>query len=872
MSEEFELLQELLLSTDPNYADFNLKLGQMQKRLDGVDLAKSQTIERMLLALRGLEDGRTGTSDILALIRQITRYYQRGLIVNRHLWNIIQSRRHEFGIIVGQQFQSGDVEVLAKSWRPNWLAEAADIDKVYLRRLETPANGDGLLYTMSGWDTYQSEAQKTAVNACLQIPPGATLLVTLPTGAGKSLCYLLPSWQESQGGKIKGGTSLVIVPTVSLAIDQEDQLRRRAFFEKSVDIKYSPVSLTSSTDPTMLPTIRDGIKYGTMPLVFTSPEKIINSEFYDICLEAARNGTLNRLIIDEAHLVETWGASFRTEFQFMATYRQKLLEASNGNIRTILLSATISESTEKVLKNLFSEATTFSFIRADRLRPEISYWFDHSSTPAIRRDHVLEALCHLPRPTILYVTRPDDADEWVKILNSEGFLRVEAFSGKTDNDERKRIIREWNTNLRDIMVANSAFGIGVDKSDVRTVIHATLPENVDRYYQEVGRGGRDGCSSISLVCSANGDENIALGMTATARISAGKAVERWGKMQSTGKFDHRSGDVLWVDPNVRPTYIQDSVESQANQEWNEHTLLLMQRSGLIQILETKDQEPLALQGTKKPKLKIKLLDPSKTNDNHQLMERIEQIRQQEFHEIKASLLGFQRLVKDYTESKVQHCISQEFLKVYPSSGLACGGCPNCRRIGRNAYINPSYILFELNYPFLPQANYVSSNLLTNWLPGFPLNVFWDGKLEFENIKQDLFCISDLIREGCQQFILPEELLNDREWIIELYKRIAELPEIIPHHFFSLQKVINDREFVLYSIPTVVIYPLDEKKADELFTQIPFRLRYPVHQINIAHRTLVLGSLGGTFYDKVNGLPNTLTAFRASMKSKQDLSF
>jgi ATP-dependent DNA helicase RecQ len=164
----------------------------------------------------------------------------------------------------------------------------------------------------------------------------------------------------------------------------------------------------------------------------------------------------------------------------------------------------------------------------------------------------------LPRPLILYVTKPEDADEWVKTLKGEGFVRVEAFSGKTENDERRRIIREWNSNLRDIMVANSAFGIGVDKGDVRTVIHATLPENMDRFYQEVGRSGRDGCSSISLVCSANGDEGLAFGMTATARISTEKAVERWQRMQETANFEKLYGDILWVDPNVRPRYIFDA--------------------------------------------------------------------------------------------------------------------------------------------------------------------------------------------------------------------------------------------------------------------------------------------------------------------------
>ena len=105
----------------------------------------------------------------------------------------------------------------------------------------------------------------------------------------------------------------------------------------------------------------------------------------------------------------------------------------------------------------------------------------------------------MPRPIIIYVSKRDDAKEWKKKLIEKGYRSVEIFSGSTVDSERERIIRQWNHDEIDIIVATSAFGMGVDKRDIRTVIHCCLPESINRFYQEVGRGGRDGFASISLL-------------------------------------------------------------------------------------------------------------------------------------------------------------------------------------------------------------------------------------------------------------------------------------------------------------------------------------------------------------------------------------
>ncbi len=444
MNDVFEAFQGLLRSAEPNYSQFRRQLMAKQAILSEKELVRSHILMRLNLALDGYAEQRAGTSDVSILLRQVIRAYERRLEVKRSLWQVLSSREQAFGLRQTAEREPDMVELFADPWYPRWLAGVSNIDQLQQRRYDAPVIGDGLLYAMSGgkFATYQSEAQKAAVQACLFAPPGSTLLVTLPTGGGKSLCMQLPAWQESRGGRIKGGTTLAIVPTVSLALDQEE--RAQSYFADAPSMEYKPCSLTGSTLEVVRTTIRSGLLNGTLPILFTSPESLMNSSLYQICLEAARRGTINRLVIDEAHLVETWGAGFRTEFQFLSTYRSKLLEASQGQLRTLLLSATVSEECAKLLKKLFSSQGSFYSVRADRLRPEISYWFHYAYNETIRQAYVMDALCHLPRPVILYVVSPDDTKMWLKLLRGQGFERIAAFSGETDADERRteRLLRQ----------------------------------------------------------------------------------------------------------------------------------------------------------------------------------------------------------------------------------------------------------------------------------------------------------------------------------------------------------------------------------------------------------------------------------------------
>jgi len=121
-------------------------------------------------------------------------------------------------------------------------------------------------------------------------------------------------------------------------------------------------------------------------------------------------------------------------------------------------------------------------------------------------------------------------------LRRQGFTRVAAFTGNTLDTERERLLRDWGEDRIDLMVATSAFGVGVDKADVRTVVHACMPENLDRYYQEVGRGGRDGCSAVSLLCYTPDDLDVAYSLSSGKVITVEKAFARWEAMRHGAQF------------------------------------------------------------------------------------------------------------------------------------------------------------------------------------------------------------------------------------------------------------------------------------------------------------------------------------------------
>ncbi len=468
----------------------------------------------------------------------------------------------------------------AQAWHPTWL-DATDqgvfsdafSDKSVRQDGQCPA--DPFIEAVTGFKDYSSPGQRESIRASFLIPPGDTLIVNLPTGSGKSLVGHAPALINRQEGHL----TLFVVPTVALAIDQAQQIephlmRQGANHQRWPLAWYGGLSISERSE------IRQRMLNGTQRILFTSPEALTTSLLRTV-FEVARNGMLRYLVIDEAHLVTQWGDEFRPAFQTLAGLRNSLLRESGIlPFRTLLLSATFTPETIETLANLFGPPERVQMVAAVHLRPEPQYWWYKAASADEKRARVLEALRHAPRPFILYVTTRHDARDWYNTLKSTGYQRIRLFDGQTQDDERKAIIDAWRANQIDGVVATSAFGVGIDKQDIRTIIHATIPETLDRFYQEVGRGGRDGKPSVSLLVYDDSDWSIPKSMATPSIISNELGFARWRALYDTRSDDRGDG---CFSVNLEAVRSGLTGSNDENVRWNMRTLLLMSRAGFLNL-------------------------------------------------------------------------------------------------------------------------------------------------------------------------------------------------------------------------------------------------------------------------------------------------
>lgn len=477
----------------------------------------------------------------------------------------------------------------AREWHPEWLGGGEDgvfadafSDKMVRRMVHCEA--DPFIRDATGFASYSSPGQCEAVRAAFLIPEGDTLIVNLPTGSGKSLVGQAPTLVHKEDGHL----TIFVVPTVSLALDQARAMQQ--LFQRNDPSRPDwPLAWYGGLSKEQRAEIRQRLRSGTQRILFTSPEALTTS-LLGVVSDVAAAGMLHYFVIDEAHLVTQWGDEFRPSFQALAGLRHTLLRLAPRGFRTLLMSATFTEETVETLASLFGPPGRVQMVSAVHLRPEPQYWFYKAASPQEKQERVLEALRHAPRPFILYVTKREEIAHWNTVLRSRGGLhRLATFDGKTPDCERQRIIREWAANRLDGIVATSAFGVGLDKSDVRTVVHATIPETLDRYYQEVGRGGRDGLSSVSLLVFDDTDWALPERLAKPKIISNGLGFIRWKAMyqsrQQTVEED------LW---EINIDAVREGLPggSEYNVNWNMRTLILMVRAGLITLeLEVNRDEP-----------------------------------------------------------------------------------------------------------------------------------------------------------------------------------------------------------------------------------------------------------------------------------------
>ena len=354
----------------------------------------------------------------------------------------------------------------------------------------------------------------------LNSPPNSTLLVGLPTGSGKSLVYQCCAAFDQL-------MTVLVVPTVALGLDQLAAVRELPCVQALQPVLYTP-----GDDAEV---VLEAVQSRRSRLLITSPEAIVSGRLSNLLRRHAEEGFLGRVVVDEAHLIESWGAEFRIEFQLLAAVLRTWRDVAPGGVRALLLSATFAPTTPAMLRELFAPAGgAWSQHIVQHLRWEIQYfaaaqWLSADDQVA----RVEEALRRLPRPAILYVTEVQEAERWGARLRQAGFERLRVFHGSTSTVDRRAIMAAWRADELDLVVGTSAFGMGVDKPDVKAIVHACFPEGIDRFYQEVGRGGRDGDRCVSLLAPTEKDERVARTLGPTLLSDPDKVNGRWRAMWGT---------------------------------------------------------------------------------------------------------------------------------------------------------------------------------------------------------------------------------------------------------------------------------------------------------------------------------------------------
>lgn len=330
--------------------------------------------------------------------------------------------------------------------------------------------------------------QEAVIDALLQ---GRSALAVFPTGGGKSLCYQLPAL-------IFKGLTLVVSPLIALMKDQVDALQKLGIAAARLDSSLSKEETFA---------IFDSIQNGSLKLLYVSPERLKNERF----VQRLANTQISLMAIDEAHCISEWGHNFRPDYLKLADLA-KTLKAE----RVLALTATATPSVAADICKQFSIQPQ-DHIQTSFARPNLQLRVTSCSVDE-RVNLLLARLQKHPSDaaTIVYVTLQKTAEDIAAAINSSGLSAAHYHAGLND-DERNTIQNNFMNGDTPIVVATIAFGMGIDKSNIRAVYHFNLPKSIENYVQEIGRAGRDGLPSLCEMFAVADDirvlENFTYGDT-----------------------------------------------------------------------------------------------------------------------------------------------------------------------------------------------------------------------------------------------------------------------------------------------------------------------------------------------------------------------
>ena len=335
--------------------------------------------------------------------------------------------------------------------------------------MEHPIN---ILERYWGFTAFRPE-QEAIINAVIN---GEDTFVLLPTGGGKSLCFQIPALA-------KKGVCIVVSPLIALMKDQVQQLNNKGI---------KAMAITSGVSYNELDTLLDNCIYGNYKFLYLSPERLQQ----ELVQDRIKQMHVNLIAVDEAHCISQWGSDFRPAYKNITLLRQ--LQPS---VNVVALTASAKpDVVNDIIKELdFIQPKVFkqSFSRAN-----LAYMVFHENDKYHRIETILKKN---KAPSIIYVRNRKSTLDVSTFLNSKN-ITATYYHGGLSNPNKEANMTAWINNLKQVIVATNAFGMGIDKPDVKTVIHLNLPESIESYFQEAGRAGRNGEKAFAVILKNNSDE------------------------------------------------------------------------------------------------------------------------------------------------------------------------------------------------------------------------------------------------------------------------------------------------------------------------------------------------------------------------------